>query len=243
MPKRIVLFLFCSACSCEVWIARHPNTFPRVRMTRGWKFMLSCLWLRLVVCRTAHSFSTSHQHVLTERESTNVRFAPECFLSDAPSATSVLIWRRSPHLCLRPRNLSSPIRTFLQWLLLVAGDVEANPGPTRRPNWKFPCGVCDKPVKSNQRGIQCEVCYSWLHVKCINMSSDDYSQLQVSDEPWCCNTCLKEALPFFDTSDSDSIFNASTSSLTNSVFNTTEVANSCLPPHPLPPNILGTFSL
>lgn len=171
-------------------------------MTRGWKFMLSGLWLWLVVCQTAHSFSTSHQCVLTECESTNVRFAPECFLSDAPSATSVLIWRSS-HLRLRPQNLSSSIRTFLPWLLLVAGDVEANPGPTCCPNWKFPCGVCDKPVKSNQRGIQCEVCYSWLHVKCINMSSDDYSWLQVSDEPRCCNNCLKKALPFFDTSNHD----------------------------------------
>ena len=33
-------------------------------------------------------------------------------------------------------------------LLLLGGDIEVNPG-----QWKFPCGICSKPVKSNQMGI------------------------------------------------------------------------------------------
>ena len=78
------------------------------------------------------------------------------------------------------------------------------------------------------------------------MSSDNYTRLQASDEPWCCKKCLKEALPFFNTSNSDSIFNASTSSLTN----TSEDANSCptnhnVPPHstPAPKHSLNFLSL
>ena len=40
----------------------------------------------------------------------------------------------------------------------------------------------------------------WLHTKCIGVTDDDYLRLQHSDEAWCCKTYLKEALPFFDTS-------------------------------------------
>ena len=54
------------------------------------------------------------------------------------------------------------------WLLLLAGDVEVNPGP--KAGVRHPCGVCSKAVRSNQKAILCEVCYCWLHVRCIGMS-------------------------------------------------------------------------
>ena len=44
-------------------------------------------------------------------------------------------------------------------VLLTCGDINPNPGP----QWKFPCGVCHKPVKSNQKGIQCDYCDRWYH--------------------------------------------------------------------------------
>ena len=34
------------------------------------------------------------------------------------------------------------------------------------PNWKYPCRSCHKPVKVNQRGLQCELCLCWQHLKC-----------------------------------------------------------------------------
>ena len=86
------------------------------------------------------------------------------------------------------------------WLILLAGDVELNPGPR---NWKYLCGVYSKPVKCNQRGVQCEVCTSWLHTRCIGISNEEYAELQGSVDPWCCNKCLKEALPFHNTSNTD----------------------------------------
>ena len=72
-----------------------------------------------------------------------------------------------------------------------------------------PCGVCSAPVKTNQRRVQCDVCATWLHTRCIGVSSDEYVELQRSDDPWCCRRCLKEALPFFDVSSSDSLFDVS----------------------------------
>ena len=50
-----------------------------------------------------------------------------------------------------------------------------NPGPNSQYNevktrWRYPCGECLKPVKSNQNGIHCALCSSWFLVKCIGMS-------------------------------------------------------------------------
>jgi hypothetical protein len=37
-------------------------------------------------------------------------------------------------------------------LVLISGDVAENPGPVTNP-----CGKCERPVRSNQRGIQWNV--------------------------------------------------------------------------------------
>ena len=85
-------------------------------------------------------------------------------------------------------------------LLLLSGDVDPNPGPVLQAQWKYPCGVCSRAVRSNQKGIFCEVCLQWLHTKCINLSNANYDRLSSSDEGWCCSRCLKEALPFHNCS-------------------------------------------
>ena len=87
------------------------------------------------------------------------------------------------------------------FLLLLQGNVESNPGPCR-----YPCGECSAPVK---RGVQCEACYFWLHASCIGLTIDDYQNLQSSDEPWLCQRCYHEALPFFNISSTDSVFDIS----------------------------------
>ena len=84
-------------------------------------------------------------------------------------------------------------------LILLSGDIELNPGPGPR----HPCGSCSLPVKSNQRGIYCEVCFYWYHTRCIRMTHTEYERLSNCDEAWCCDRCFKEALPFFDASLSD----------------------------------------
>ena len=56
-----------------------------------------------------------------------------------------------------------PVSLLLSLLLLSSGDVELNPGPAR--NWKYPCGVCSKPVRPDQKGVQCDLCSTWLHAR------------------------------------------------------------------------------
>ena len=70
-------------------------------------------------------------------------------------------------------------------LILLCGDVNINPGP----NWKCPCGLCKKPVKSNQRGIQCDSCDTWIHTRCLGMNNDEYQLLANSSCSWICPDC------------------------------------------------------
>ena len=90
-------------------------------------------------------------------------------------------------------------------LLLLSGDVHINPGPTQR-KYKYPCGNCWKPVMKNQKGILCDSCELWFHIKClpeaISISNNRYELLTSSDESWYCYDCQ---LPMF----TDSFFEQS----------------------------------
>ncbi len=106
------------------------------------------------------------------------------------------------------KNMTHSIRVPLYLhlgsiLLLVCGDVHPCPGP----NYKFPCGVCHKPVKVNQKGILCDLCNLWHHIKCINMPPAEYFRLaENEEEPWECPDCQ---FPYRFT---DSFFNSTVGS-------------------------------
>ena len=51
---------------------------------------------------------------------------------------------------------------LLRLLLLRAGDVEQNPGPS--------CGVCNRPIRSNNRPMQCEQCGQIAHAGCTRLT-------------------------------------------------------------------------
>ena len=104
--------------------------------------------------------------------------------------------------------------------LVLAGDVHPNPGYNAkasttansnrpRPRYRFPCKECDKPVRSNQKGILWGICNFWFHIRCIGMDDNIYYPLASSDENWTCFGC---ALPC---NFSDSFFE-SASTLENS---------------------------
>ena len=90
------------------------------------------------------------------------------------------------------------VATFNQDRLATSGDISLNPGPDqivsdngKKPVWKFPCAVCDKPVRCNQKGILCNGCDSWHHIKCIDMDVETYVALSYSQDQWFCkaNNC------------------------------------------------------
>ena len=135
-------------------------------------FWLSAALVFFVVLRLCPDLCDEPLHHTTIWDSPfSVRFAP---VSLNYSAIEIVLCRKFSHL-----KSSSCHPLFL--LLLLAGDVEINPGPR---HFRFPCGVCSAPVKSNQRGVQCEVCANWLHTRCIGVSNEEYASLQQSDDPW-----------------------------------------------------------
>ena len=73
-----------------------------------------------------------------------------------------------------------------------------NPGPN-----KYPCGICDRPVAKNHRGLECDECGYWVHIKCGDVTSTDYELLLLKEQfTWICPRC---AIPNF----SDSFFDES----------------------------------
>ena len=120
------------------------------------------------------------------------------------------------------KQKSRPLKIFLSlpsgnprrgcWLialLLLSGDIELNPGPR---TWKYPCGVCSKPCKSNQPAIQCDTCNSWIHKKCVSINPTIWTSLANSSVSWECINC---GLPNF----SSSFFNSSLDHSSPNKFN------------------------
>ena len=70
-------------------------------------------------------------------------------------------------------------------IVLLAGDVAANPGPA-----KDPCAVCSKGCRANQRAVQCDECDSWFQGKCIGMTNVEYERLCDPSTNWSCLKCL-----------------------------------------------------
>ena len=76
----------------------------------------------------------------------------------------------------------SPYRTLLSLTLILAGDIQLNPGP--RVTSIYPCGLCESPVTWNCRGVACDACSVWYHGSCIELCSDDYALLDRSNVQW-----------------------------------------------------------
>jgi hypothetical protein len=51
------------------------------------------------------------------------------------------------------------------------------------------CHVCKKEFKSGEKAIACDVCMSWSHTKCVNMSADKFKHLQDEQVSWYCAEC------------------------------------------------------
>ena len=52
------------------------------------------------------------------------------------------------------RKIANPSTYCLVLSILLSGDIHINPGPI-----KYPCTLCQKSVRSNQKAIQCDFCH------------------------------------------------------------------------------------
>ena len=74
-----------------------------------------------------------------------------------------------------------PDRTQLL-LLLMAGDIHPNPGPTA----KYPCPVCARDVTSRGVSYGCTKCTGWVHAECSGLLNAAQCR-RIKD--WTCNPC------------------------------------------------------
>ena len=68
---------------------------------------------------------------------------------------------------------------------------------------QFPCRACKKSVNKNHHALLCNLCGTWIHLKCNKLSKKDYTKLMLEDdnEPFLCLCCLAENIPFSSLND------------------------------------------
>ena len=67
-------------------------------------------------------------------------------------------------------------------LLLLAGDIQPNPGHTA----KYPCPVCAQDVTSRGVSYLCTGCSGWVHTKCSGiLNAAQYRR----NKDWACDPC------------------------------------------------------
>ena len=58
------------------------------------------------------------------------------------------------------------------------------------------CPVCNKRILSHAKHIDCQICNSRYHVKCISLDPDDHIYMQIHMSTWYCKNCVSEIFPF-----------------------------------------------
>ena len=69
---------------------------------------------------------------------------------------------------------------------------------------QYPCSVCSKCVKANQKGLLCTYCKKWVHINCSSVPVDLYNDRSEEFLDWKCSKCILKQLPFYDIKDPNS---------------------------------------
>ena len=77
--------------------------------------------------------------------------------------------------------------TRLTLLLMLAGDVNPNPGPQKL---KYLCNIYNTAARRGQECIECESCNGWFHKQCLGLSAEIYDTLaKHASYSWLCVDC------------------------------------------------------
>ena len=99
-------------------------------------------------------------------------------------------------------------------LLLLAGDVDINPGPARSP-----CQVCNRSVRRNEKGVNCKLCREWFHTQCIALTDVEYEGLATYELlEWSCDRCRQTMTNLEYSSDDEDMYEELKTTLKGSSF-------------------------
>ena len=73
--------------------------------------------------------------------------------------------------------------TNLFILIILAGDIEMNPGP------RFQCRLCKKYCKASDKVVECEDCKKRFNASCAKLGDDELSKLESDNGSWYCANC------------------------------------------------------
>ena len=68
--------------------------------------------------------------------------------------------------------------TNLPILIILAGDIEMNPGPRSQ------CRLCKKYCKASEKSVKCEECEKRFHTSCISLDEKELLELESGNGSW-----------------------------------------------------------
>ena len=71
-------------------------------------------------------------------------------------------------------------------LIILAGDIEMNPGP------RFQCRTCKKYCKAAEKAVKCEDCEKRFHASCVNLGPVELQKIESDNDSWYCSNCKAE---------------------------------------------------
>ena len=95
----------------------------------------------------------------------------------------------------QPTNLTPTSPADLIKKCIKLNNTENFKKPVKTP--KLPCGICNFDVKHNDKAILCTKCDKWAHIRCSDVSAEEYKKMQLEnlenpgleEECWLCLVC------------------------------------------------------
>ena len=84
------------------------------------------------------------------------------------------------------RSFNPSQGTNLMILIILAGDIEMNPGP------RFQCRTCKKYCKAAEKAVKCEDCEKRFHASCVNLGPVELQKIESDNDSWYCSNCKAE---------------------------------------------------
>ena len=81
------------------------------------------------------------------------------------------------------RSFNPSKGTNLLILIILAGDIEMNPGPRSQ------CRLCKKYCKASEKLVKCEECEKRFHTSCISLDEKELLELESGNGSWYCTNC------------------------------------------------------
>ena len=148
-------------------------------MAAGWKYLCSCS------CSCSCLYWMIFRAFCTREDATygnfELLFAPR--LPEVRYPAVLHTWKLYSHLCPRPYRRQDPsVPSFYYcWLILLAGDVENNPGPCVVSSERGGRRLSDKcaPFRAGSGYLRCQV----LNARSIVNKTQDLQALLISEDP------------------------------------------------------------